>query len=124
MKEAGEAAEAVGVVVDLVVNVAAVVVVLDVTSLQMTRTHSLPPELLIARVLLKERSSLRDVALVDHDLLIVEVAVEVSAMAKAVKKEDLEGHLNAIVALGEEANSNVMVLDVVTGGQKLMKLPR
>lgn len=97
MKEVAEAV----VDVDLLVDVAvAVVVVLAVTS-QTTRTHSLPPELLIVRVLLKEISSLRDVALVDLDLPIVEVVVEVSAMVKVVKKEDLEGHLNAIVALGE-----------------------
>jgi hypothetical protein len=62
--------------------------------------------------------------MVDQDLPIAVVVVEVSAMAKLVKKDILEEHLNAAVELAEEMNSNVKVLDVVTGEQKLTNLPR
>jgi len=105
-----------------------VVVGLVVTP-RMMRTHSLPAELLIIRVLLKKEmlgSLLKDAVMVDHEFLTVVVVVEVSAMVKLVKvkTDDLEEHLIVAVGLDEEMNSNVKVQDEVTGEPKLMNLLR
>ncbi|XP_028223763.1 uncharacterized protein LOC114405410 [Glycine soja] len=106
------------------------VVVGLVATLPMTRTHSLPVELLIIRFLLKEMlgSLLKDVVMVDHEVLtvVVVVVMEVSAMVKLVKlkKDDLGEHLIVAVGLDEEMNSNMKVQDVVTGEPKLMNLLR
>jgi len=116
--------------VDEVGDVDLDVVVGLVVTLPMTRTHSLPAELLIIRFLLKEMlgSLLKDAVMVDHEVLtvVVVVVVEVSAMVKLVKlkKDDLEEHLIVAVGLDEEMNSNVKVQDVVTGEPKLMNLLR
>ncbi|KAL5133401.1 Chaperone protein dnaJ 16 [Glycine soja] len=83
------------------------VVVGLVATLPMTRTHSLPVELLIIRFLLKEMlgSLLKDVVMVDHEVLtvVVVVVMEVSAMVKLVKlkKDDLGEHLIVAVGLDE-----------------------
>jgi len=116
--------------VDEVGDVDLDVVVGLVVTLPMTRTHSLPAELLIIRFLLKEMlgSLLKDAVMVDHEVLtvVVVVVVEVSAMVKLVKlkKDDLEEHLIVAVGLDEEMNSNVKVQDEVTGEPKLMNLLR
>ena len=138
--------------VDEVGDVDLDVVVGLVVTLPMTRTHSLPAELLIIRFLLKEMlgSLLKDAVMVDHEFLTVVVVVEVSAMVKLVKvkTDDLEEHLIVAVGLDEgdvifdeqflyellflsilmslglfaEMNSNVKVQDEVTGEPKLMNL--
>jgi hypothetical protein len=113
--------EDVEVTVDMVADVE--VVGLVVITLMM-RIRSLVLERLKTTVLSKEITLQRDVTMVDQDLPIAVVVVEVSAMAKLVKKDVLEEHLNAAVELAEEMNSNVKVLDVVTGEQKLTNLPR
>jgi len=83
------------------------VVVGLVATLPMTRTHSLPVELLIIRFLWKEMlgSLLKDVVMVDHEVLtvVVVVVMEVSAMVKLVKlkKDDLGEHLIVAVGLDE-----------------------
>lgn len=134
-----------------VVDVDMDVVVVLVVTLPVTRIHSLPLEPLIVKVLLMKEmlgGLQKDVAMVDHEVpIVVVVNAEVSAMVKLVKKEDLEGHSSAGVALAEGdvianvdfyfellflsilislvlfavVNSNVKVLDEVTGEHKMMK---
>jgi hypothetical protein len=86
------------VTVDMVADVE--VVGLVVITL-MTRIRSLVLEHLKTTVLSKEIILQRDVTMVDQDLPIAVVVVEVSAMAKLVKKDVLEEHLNAAVELAE-----------------------
>jgi hypothetical protein len=90
--------EDVEVTVDMVADVE--VVGLVVITL-MTRIRSLVLEHLKTTVLSKEITLQRDVTMVDQDLPTVAVVVEVSAMAKLVKKDVLEEHLNAAVELAE-----------------------
>jgi len=127
MPETSQFVEAVEV--DEVGDVDLDVVVGLVVTPRMMRTHSLPAELLIIRVLLKKEmlgSLLKDAVMVDHEFLTVVVVVEVSAMVKLVKvkTDDLEEHLIVAVGLDEEMNSNVKVQDEVTGEPKLMNLLR
>ncbi|KAH1059875.1 hypothetical protein GYH30_003725 [Glycine max] len=81
------------------------VVVGLVATLPMTRTHSLPAEILIIRFLLREMlgSLLKGVVMVDHEVLtvVVVVIVEVSAMVKLVKlkKDNLREHLIVVMGL-------------------------
>ncbi|KHN30005.1 hypothetical protein glysoja_014823 [Glycine soja] len=104
------------------------VVVGLVATLPMTRTHSLPAEILIIRFLLREMlgSLLKGVVMVDYEVLtvVVVVIVEVSAMVKLVKlkKDNLREHLIVVMGLDVEMNSNVKVQDVVIGEPKLMNL--
>lgn len=91
--EAVEADEEVGVDMD-------VVEVLAVT-LQMMRTHLQALEPLPVKVLLKREMlgiPQRDGVMVD-EVLTVAVVVEVTAMAKLVKKEGQKEYLNAAVGL-------------------------
>lgn len=88
--------------VDEVLDVGLDVVVGLVGTLPMMRTHFLLLELLTIRVLLKKEmvgGLLKDVVMVDHEVLIAAGAVEVSVMVKLlkVKKDALEEHMIVVV---------------------------
>ena len=122
MKQGVEEAE---VVVDVDMDV--VVVEVDLIETQLTtRIHSAIINFLAVKVPLKSQmlgSPLKGVvAMVDHVVLFMVIAVVVLVMEKWEMGNALIGILNATVELDEEVISNVKELVEETGEQQLMKL--
>lgn len=100
-------------------------VVVSIVILPTMRAHSATAQPPLVKVPLKTGSRvslLKGGATVDLVVLTAVVAEVVSAMEKLVMGNVLEGHLNAVVGLGEEMRSNEKGLAVETGDHKLMKL--